>query len=61
MDLNLLTELKNTSPSAYGVLIIAFVLCTLAQQGCLSRLSSRQSFCLLMTAISLIGIKSFLL
>lgn len=31
MDINLLTELKNASPSAYGVLIIAFVLSTLAR------------------------------
>jgi len=61
MNFNLLTQLKDLTPSVSGVLLIALILCTLARQGCLSRLSSRQSFYLLMTAISLIGVKSFLI
>ncbi|CNC11961.1 Uncharacterised protein [Yersinia ruckeri] len=57
MDSSTLAQLKDLPSSTVIFLLIAVVLCRLSKQGCFSQLSSKQSFCVLMTAMGIFGIK----
>lgn len=59
MNLSLLTQLKDLPSSTVIFFLITVVLCRLSKQGCFSQLSSRQSFCLLMTVMGIFGVKLF--
>ncbi len=61
MDYQTISQLKDYPPSIIIFLLIAVVLCCLAKQGCFSRLSPWQSFCILMIAMGFFGIKLFLI
>lgn len=57
MDSSTLAQLKDLPSSTVIFLLVAVVLCRLSKQGCFSQLSSKQSFCVLMTAMGIFGIK----
>ncbi len=59
MDSSTLAQLKDLPSSTVIFLLVAVVLCRLSKQGCFSQLSSKQSFCVLMTAMGIFGIKLF--
>lgn len=59
MTPSILTQLNDLPSSTVIFLLMAVVLCRLSKQGCFSQLSSRQSFCLLMTVMGIFGIKLF--
>lgn len=59
MNSSTLAQLKDLPSSTIIFFLIALVLCRLSKQGCFSQLSSRQSFCLLMTAMGIFGVKLF--
>ncbi len=59
MNFSFITQLKDLPSSTVTFFLITVVLCRLSKQGCFSQLSSRQSFCLLMTVMGIFGVKLF--
>lgn len=60
MEISSVAYLKDLPSSTIVIILMFSMLCKLSKQGCLSPLSSRQSFCLLMTVVGIFGVKLFI-